>query len=451
MKSGSLILLISFAVQAQNWPHFRGPMAAGTADGTNPPTSWNVEKSTNVLWKTPIPGISVSSPVIWDGTVYTVTSVSSDPKSEFRAGLYGDTEPAKDTSPHTWKLYAVDLKSGKIKWERTLHQGAPKTKRHPKASHSSPSPAVDAKRIICWFGSEGLYAYDHSGKELWKKDLGVIDSGWFFDPDYQWGVASSPILWKDRLYLQVDQQKNSFIASYDAASGKELWKTERDEIPTWGTPAVLEHEGKAQLVTNGTKAVRSYDPLTGKLIWSLKGNSEITCPTPITAGGLIYVVSGYPPIQPIYAVKWTAQGDITLQGEATSNEHIAWSLKRGGSYQPTPLVYGDMLYVCSNSGVLAAYNAKTGERAYQQRIAGKGGAFSASPIAADGRIYLASEDGEVHVVKAGLKYETLASNGVGEVMMGTPALARGLVIIRTMKHLIAVMDQSGPSNAAGGY
>jgi len=444
-------LAAAAALSAQNWPHFRGPMAAGVADGTNPPVSFNVEKGQNVLWKTPIPGISVSSPVVWGDTIFAVTSISADPKSEFRAGLYGDTEPAKDHGPHTWKLYALDLRSGKVKWERTLYEGVPKTKRHPKASHSSPSPAVDGKRVVVWIGSEGLYTFDLAGKPLWKKDLGVIDSGWFFDPDYQWGVASSPILWRDRLFLQVDQQKDSFIAGYDASSGKELWKTAREEIPTWGTPAVLEYEGKAQLVANGTKAIRSYDPMTGKLVWSLRGNSEITCPTPITAGGLIYIAAGYPPIQPIYAVKWSAAGDITLQGDATSNEHIAWSLKRGGSYQPTPLLYGDLLYICSNSGVFSAYNAKTGERLYQQRVAGKGGAFSASPVAADGRIYLASEDGDVHVVKAGPAYETLSSNPVGEVMMGTPALAKGVLLIRTMKHLVAVGETAASPKRAAGY
>lgn len=171
------ILFSAALLNAQIWPQFRGPMAAGAADGANPPLSFNVEKGQNVLWKTPIPGISVSSPVIWQDTVYAVTSISSDPKSEFRAGLYGDTEPAKDHGPHTWKLYALDLRSGKIKWERTLHEGVPKTKRHPKASHSSPSPAVDGKRVVVWIGSEGLYAYDHAGKQLWKKDLSVIDAG----------------------------------------------------------------------------------------------------------------------------------------------------------------------------------------------------------------------------------------------------------------------------------
>jgi outer membrane protein assembly factor BamB len=451
MRRAVICLLGCAAAHAQNWPHFRGDMAGGIADGANPPASFNVEKGTNVLWKTPIPGISVSSPVIWDGTVYAVTSISADPKSEFRAGLYGDTEPAKDNGPHTWKLYAVDLKTGKIEWERTLHEGVPKTKRHPKASQSSASPAVDGKRVIAWFGSEGLHAYDHSGKQLWKKDLGVIDSGWFFDPDYQWGVASSPMIWKDRVFLQVDQQRGSFIACFDAASGKELWRTSRDEIPTWGSPAVLEYGGKAQLVTNGTKAIRSYDPMTGKLLWSLRGNSEITCPTPIAAGGLIYIAAGYPPMQPIYAVKWSASGDITLQGDATSNEHIAWSLKRGGSYQPTPLIYGGLLYVCSNQGVLSAYDGKTGERLYQQRIAGKGGSFSASPIAADGRIYLASEDGEIHVVKAGPKPETLASNQVGEVMMGTPAISRGVLVIRTMKHLVAIAEAPAAARPGAAY
>jgi outer membrane protein assembly factor BamB len=434
--------MLATALCAQNWSGFRGPMGQGVADGMQPPVRWDGEKGTNILWKTPIPGISVSSPVVWGDRVYAVTSISSDPKSEFRSGLYGDTEPAKDNSEHTWKVYSLDLKTGKILWEQTALKGIPKSKRHPKASQSSPSPVTDGKRVIAWFGSEGLFAYDVQGKLLWKKDLGVVDAGWFFDPDYQWGVATSPIIWKDRVILQVDQQKGSFLASFDAATGKEQWRVQRDEIPTWGTPAVLEYEGKAQLVTNGTKGIRSYDPLTGKLIWQYLGkNSEITCPVPVLGAGLIYVTNGYPPAQPILAIKWGATGDITLKEGQETNDGIAWSKMRGGSYQPSPLLYGDLLYLCGNSGILTAYNAKTGERVYQQRIAGKGGAFSASPIASDGKIYLASEDGEVHVVKAGATYETLASNPMGEVMMGTPALAKGVLVVRGMKHIFAVAEK----------
>jgi outer membrane protein assembly factor BamB len=442
MRLPILICTLAAGLSAQNWPGFRGPMGQGVADGMQPPVRWDGEKGTNLLWKTEIPGISVSSPVVWGDRVFAVTSISADPKSEFRSGLYGDTEPAKDNSEHTWKVYSLDLKTGKILWEQTALKGIPKSKRHPKASQSSPSPVTDGKRVIAWFGSEGLFAYDVKGKLLWKKDLGVVDAGWFFDPDYQWGVASSPILWKDRVILQVDQQKGSFLASFDAATGKEQWRVQRDEIPTWGTPAVLEYEGKAQLVTNGTKGIRSYDPLTGKLIWQYLGkNSEITCPVPVLGAGLIYVTNGYPPAQPILAIKWGATGDITLKDGQEANDGIAWSKMRGGSYQPSPLLYGDLLYICSNNGILTAYNAKTGERVYQQRIAGKGGAFSASPIASDGKLYLASEDGEVHVVKAGATYETLASNPMGEVMMGTPAVTKGVLVVRGMKHIFAVAEK----------
>ncbi len=443
MRRAALFLTIAAATAlAQNWPAFRGPMASGISDGLAAPLKWDAEKGTNVAWKTPIAGISVSSPVIWGGKVFLVTSVSSDPKSEFRSGAYGDTEPAKDVSEHTWKLLCLDLKSGRLLWEQVAHKGIPKTKRHPKASQSSPSPAVDGKRVVAWFGSEGLYAYDLNGKPLWKKDLGIIDSGWFFDPDYQWGVASSPILWKDRVYLQADQQKGSFIAAYDAAAGKELWRTGRDEIPTWGTPVVLEHEGKAQLVTNGTKGVRGYDPETGKVLWQYLGkNSEITCPTPVLAHGLIYVVNGYPPAQPILAIRWGATGDITLKEGEETNAGIAWSKMRGGSYQPSPLAYGDFLYICGNNGILSVYDAKTGERKYQQRLGAKSGSFSASPVASDGRIYLSSEDGEVFVVKAGPQYELLATNPVGEVLMGTPALTKGMIVLRGMKSVYAIAEK----------
>jgi len=438
MRTLLVVLGWSAAAVAQNWSGFRGNMGAGVADGMNPPAKWDAVKGENVAWKTEIPGISDSSPIVWGERVFAVTSISSDPKSEFRAGLYGDVAPAKDQSEHTWKLYCLDRKDGKVNWDVVAYKGVPKTKRHPKGSYSSSSPATDGNVVVAYFGSEGLYAYDFSGKLLWKKDLGTVDAGWFFDPDYQWGPASSPQIYKNMLIVQADRQKNSFIAAFDLKTGKELWRTQRDELPSWGTPAVFEQDGKAQLVTNATKKIRSYDPATGKQIWELGPNSEVTATTPVFGEGLIFIANAYPPVSPIYAVKWLATGDITLpQGKDTS-DHIAWSKPRGGPYMPTPLVYGGLLYICSNQGVFTAYDAKTGERVYQQRVAGKGGSYSASPIAADGRIYLASEDGEIHVVKAGRQYETLASNPVGEVMMATPAITKDMIIVRSMKALYGI-------------
>lgn len=439
-KIVSIAALAAASAPAQNWPAFRGPMGSGIGDGANPPVSWNAEKNLNVAWKTPIPGISVSSPVIWGDRVFVVTSISGDPAAGFRHGLYGDVEPDKDQGEQTWKVYGLDLKTGKVLWEQVAAKGVPKNKRHPKSSFSSASPVTDGKRVIAYFGSEGLYAYDMDGKLLWKRDVGVQDAGWFFDPDFEWGAASSPVIYKNLVIIQTDRQKNSWLGAFDAATGKDIWRVERDEIPGWSTPVVVEHGGTAQLVTNSVKRIRSHDPATGKLIWELGGNSEITATTPVSSGGLIFVSNGYPPIQPIYAIKWEAKGDITLKEGAETNEGILWSKKRGGPYLPSPLVYGDLLYLCSNNGVLSAYNSKTGDRVYQERIAGKGGAFSASPVAADGRIYLTSEDGEIHVAKAGPKYEHLASNPMGEVLMATPAITKGMLVVRGMKHVYGISE-----------
>jgi outer membrane protein assembly factor BamB len=346
-------------------------------------------------------------------------------------------EPVKDDPKHIWKVYALDKKTGKVLWERTAYEGIPKVKRHPKSTHADSTPATDGKHVIALFGSHGLYAYDLNGKLLWKQDLGVLDAGWFYDPDYQWEYGASPIIYKNMVIVQADIQKNSFIAAYDIKTGKQLWMTPREEIPSWSTPTVYEGKTRAELVTNGTKAIRGYDPVTGKELWRLGPNSEVATPTPIFAHDLIYVTTGYRVIQPIYVIKPGATGDISLKEGKESSDFIAWSKKRGGPYMPTPVIYGDLLYIVSNQGVLTAYQAKTGERVYQERLGGKGGAFTASAVASDGKIYLSSEDGEVFVVKAGPKYELLATNPVGQVMMATPAISDGLVIVRGIHDVFA--------------
>lgn len=441
MKQATLSLLflcsISFAAHAQNWPQFRGPGAAGVVEGRTSAVSWNAEKSTNIRWKTAIPGLAHSSPVVWGNKIFVSTAVSSAAKDETRFGLYGDVAPVKDDPKHTWKVFALDKQSGKVLWERTAYEGLPKVKRHPKSTHADSTPVTNGKYLVVLFGSEGLYAYDLNGKLLWKQDLGVLDSGWFYDADYQWEHGSSPIIYKDLVIIQADVQKDSFIAAYNLKNGKLAWKTPREEISSWGTPTIYEGKTRAELIANGSRAIRGYDPATGKELWRLSPNSEVTTPTPFVAHDLIFVTSGYAPIQPIYAIKPGANGDISLKDGKESNDFIAWSKQRGGPYMPTPVVYGDLLYTCSNQGVLTAYNAKTGERVYQERLGGKGGAFTASPVASDGKIYLSSEDGDIFVVKAGPKYELLATNPVGQVMMATPAISDGLVIVRGVSHLFA--------------
>jgi outer membrane protein assembly factor BamB len=433
---------------AQNWPQFRGPLATGVVEGDATPTVWNAGKSENLQWKTAIPGLSHASPVVWGNKVFVVTAVNSNPKDETRFGLFGDVDPVKDDPKHTWKIYALDKKTGKILWERVAYEGIPKVKRHPKSSHAASTPVTDGKSLVVLFGSEGLYSYDLNGKLLWKQDLGVLDAGWFYDADYQWEYGSSPIIYKNLVIVQADIQKNPFLAAYDLKTGKQVWKTNRDEIPSWGTPTVYEGKTRAEIITNGSRAIRGYDPADGKELWRLTPNSEVTTPTPFVANDLIFVTSGYRPIQPIYAIKPGATGDISLKDDKESNEFIAWSKKRGGPYMPTPLVYGDLLYALSNQGVLSAYNTKTGERLYQERLGGKGGAFTASLVASNDKIYCSSEDGDIFVVKAGPKYELLATNPVGEVMMATPAISDGLVIVRGLNHLFAFGETKSKTSAA---
>jgi outer membrane protein assembly factor BamB len=433
----TLNLTLACAGADGNWPQFRGPSGSGLGDGANPPVQWDVAKGTNIVWTSEVPGLAVSSPVVWGGRIFATTAISSDPNQKWRTGLYGDTDSAPDRSSHQWKVLAFDKKTGKMLWEQSAHQGIPKTRRHPKSSQASPSPVTDGKVVVAYFGSEGLYAYSVEGKLLWKKDLGLQNAGWFFDPDSEWGAASSPVIYKNSVIVQCDRQKDSFIAAFDLKDGKELWRTARAEIPAWGTPTIATAEGRSEMVTNGTKAIRGYDPDTGKELWTLGPNSEITCTTPVFGHGLIFVTAGYPPVQPIYAIKMGSKGDLTLKDGKESSDAIAWSKKTGGSYLPSPIIYGDHLYLVNNNGVLTAYEAKTGNRAYQQRV-GPGGTFTASPIAAAGKLYISTEEGDVYVVKAGPQFELLAKNSVSEPVLATPALTGDLLIVRGARHLFAI-------------
>jgi outer membrane protein assembly factor BamB len=419
------------------WPSFRGPNASGNADGQGAPVEWDVKAGKNLKWRTEIPGFTNSSPLVWGDRVYAITAISSASDKTFKTGLYGDTAPVNDLSEHTWKIYALDAKSGAIAWEREIYTGLPKVKRHTKSSQANSTPVTDGRRIVNVFGSIGLLvAHDMDGSELWRKDIGVVDSGWFFDPTHQWGHSSSPIIYDSTVILQVDQQKQSYIAAYDLATGREVWKTMReDEIPTWATPSIAKGPKGDEIVTNGTK-VRGYDARTGELLWTLGPNSEITVGTPVVDGGLAFITGGYPPVRTIYAVKLGSRGDLSLPKDVTTSDAIQWS-NNEGTYIPSPIVYRGMLYMFNNNGILTAFNAETGERVMRARVGG-GGSFSGSPVAADGRLYFASEDGDVFVVKAGAPYVEIAKNPVGEVIMSTPAISNGTMYIRTLGGVVAI-------------
>lgn len=420
-----------------NWPSFRGVNAAGVADGQLPPTHWDAAKGQNVRWKTPIPGLGHSCPVIWGERVFLTTAVSAADKASLKTGLYGNVDSAIDSSPHTFHVLCLDKTTGKIQWDQIAHKGVPKVKRHTKATHANSTCATDGTHVVACFGSEGLFCYDVAGRPLWKQELGVLESAWFYDPDYQWGYGSSPIIYQNLAIVQCDAGKNSFIAAFDVKTGQRVWTTPRDEVPSWGTPTVLEFKTGPELVTNATKFVRGYDPLTGKELWRLGRNSEISVPTPIAAHGLIYVTSGYRLPRPIYAIRPGARGDITLPKGETASAAIAWSTDKGGTYMPTPIAYREHLYTCSNDGVVTCYDAKSGKRIWWERLGSDAG-FTASPVAADGRLYFTSEDGLTYVLNAGPEFVLLATNALGDPCLATPAIADGMILVRSQNFLFAL-------------
>jgi outer membrane protein assembly factor BamB len=422
-----------------SWPSFRGPQASGIAEKQNLPDRWNVKTGENILWKTPLPGLAHSSPVVWGNKIFVTSAVSSDPKASFRPGLYGDGDASRDRSVHRWMIYAIDKRSGRISWERVAHTGEPREKRHIKSTYANSTPATDGRIVVTWFGSEGVYAYDVSGRLLWQVDLGRLDLGAYDIPTYEWGPASSPIIWNNLVILQCDTQTDSFLLALDAATGKTVWKTDRDELPSWGTPTVATTAtGRAVLVANASNFIRGYDPTTGKELWRLGGSSKITAPTPIFGEDLFVVVSGRGPERPIFVVRPNAQGDLTLADGKTASEAILWSKTGRGSYMPTPLIYNGILYVLANNGLFDAYNLKTGAEIYRQRLPTVGSGFSASPVAADGKIYLSNEDGEMLVIAAGEKFNHLGTNSIGELLMATPALSDGVMYVRSSTNLFAI-------------
>jgi outer membrane protein assembly factor BamB len=421
-----------------NWPSFRGFEASGVAEKQNLPDTWNAKSGENILWRTPLPGLAHSSPVVWGNKIFVTSAVSSDPKATFRPGLYGDGDASKDRSVHRWMIYAIDKRSGKITWERVAHQGEPVEKRHIKSTYANSSPATDGRIVVAWFGSQGVFAYDVNGKFLWKVDLGRVDLGAYDIPTYEWGPASSPIIWNGLVILQCDTQTDSFLLALDAATGKTVWKTERDELPSWGTPTIATTANGPVLVANASNFIRGYDPKTGKELWRLGGSSKITAPTPIYGEGLFVVASGRGPERPIFVVRPDARGDLTLADGKTASEAIVWSRTGRGSYMPTPLIYNGALYVLANNGTFDAYDLKSGNELYRQRLATVGSGFSASPVAADGKIYLSNEDGEILVVAAGEKFNLLATNSMGELLMATPALSDGVMYVRSSASLFAI-------------
>jgi outer membrane protein assembly factor BamB len=421
-----------------DWPSFRGIRGAGVADGFRTPATWNVPAKQGLRWQTAIPGLGHSSPIVWGSRICVTTAISGSPDAGIKIGIYGDVTSIVDDTPHVWKLICADKRSGTIAIDRTLHTGVPIVKRHLKSTHANSTLATDGTAIVAMLGSEGLYALEMDGRLRWKKDLGVLDSGFFRMPEAQWEFASSPVIHEGVVIIQADVQKGSFLAAFDLATGKELWRTPRSDVPTWSTPTIHEVNGAAQVIVNGWHHTGAYDFKTGREIWKLDGGGDIPVPVPVVGHGLIYITNAHGSMAPVYAIRETAKGDISLGAGETTNAHVAWSALRDGAYLISPVLYDGLLYVSKTNGVVNVFDAKSGERVYQQRLGTGATGFTASLVAADGKIYATSEEGDVFVFKAGRTFELLSTNPLGDVGMATPAISEGTLYFRTQRFLIAI-------------
>ena len=438
--AASIILLLTLGLPAlaQDWPSFRGPAGSGVADGQDLPVEFSAEDDHSILWKTPVPGLAHSSPIVSGDRIYLTTVVQLDGSPEIKIGRVSGGLLADDSIfRHNWLLYALDRASGEILWEKVVAEGVPRTKRHIKSTHASSTPVTNGKYVVTLLDSEGLFCYGRDGELQWSKDLGLIDAGYVAEPSLQWGPASSPVIYRNQVIVQVDHNGQSFLASYELESGAEVWKVERDEKPAWSTPVIYIGE-RDELITNSANFFYGYNPSTGREYWRYSNeDNQVIIPSPVLAGDSVILTGGASRYtRPITALKLGS-----VSGQQASQElpesRLLWRVERSSPYTPTPLAYRGLLYVITDHGILSTYALESGKRIYRTRVQ-VGANFSASPVASDGKIYFASEDGDVYVVRAGREYELLATNPIGEILMATPAISDSTLFIRGRNHLYAI-------------
>jgi outer membrane protein assembly factor BamB len=451
------------------WPQFRGPSGAGIFEGKLP-TTWSAKD--NVAWSVDVKGRGWSSPVAWNTTVFVTSAISPGAFKAPSTGIFGndyvaelmkqglsedevnkrvisrDIELTSETGEIRYMVYAFDANSGKLKWEREAHKGAPFGGRHRKNTYASETPATDGERLYVYFGNVGLFAYSLDGKLLWTTR---------FDPQpmyLDFGTAASPVVHDGRVFVVHDNEGKSFVAAVDAKTGKHLWQMERDikapQVSGWSSPFIWAAEStesadrkrnqRTELIVIGRQHAVSYDPVTGKELWRMRGLTGQSTPTPVASDGLLFLATGSQgeSNRPVFAVRPGATGDISLAKGEESNAFVAWVHPRASAYTSSPLVYRGRMYVVNDNGILTVFDAQTGKEIYKARAGGSGNTFSASPWAADGKIYLLSEDGHTFVIEAGDKYVELSKNSMDEMSFASPALAANTIFLRTQTKLYRI-------------
>jgi hypothetical protein len=440
------VLGIAVASADDEWPRFRGSNGGVAADHPSLPDQWGPAQ--NIVWKIDVPGRSWSSPVVWGDHVFVTTAINTLetesllPVASYVSRSNGGTMTFMDVStpsaPHRWVLYDVDLKTGRIRWERVAHTGVPSKSRHLKNSYAAETPVTDGERVYVYFGDVGLFAYDMDGKLLWSRPMDALEMQTGF------GHAASPVVDDSRVYIVNDNEEQSFIAAYDKRTGVQVWRVDRKEASNWTTPLVWKNDLRTEIITAATGGVRSYD-VNGKLLWQFTGMSTFAVPSPLASGGLLYVMSGYTAsaLRPAYAIRAGATGDISLKPDQTSNEYIVWADRTLGTFHPSPLVYRGCYYILHDRGFLTCNDPGTGKPIYpRQRISNDTATFTASPWAYNGKVFALSEDGDTFVFQSGPEFKVLGKNSLNEMALATPAVAGGSLVIRTASKLYRISTSS---------
>jgi outer membrane protein assembly factor BamB len=441
MKSalaGLLFVTLAWGVvqSDSNWPYWRGPAADGMAVG-DAPLHWS--DTQNVKWKADIPGRGSSSPVIWGDQIFVTTAVKTGPDAKPEPAAASAPTPAPKmqlTTPgpqaeHKFEVLCLDRKTGKILWERTATTAVPHEGYHPTyGSFASNSPVTDGNHVYAFFGSRGMYCYDMQGNLVWKKDFGIQ-----MRMRMAFGEGMAPVLSGDRLILVFDHDGDSFIAVLDKNTGKEIWRVSRDEKSNWAAPLVVDFKGQKQIIVSAPNKVRSYDFDSGKVIWECAGLGVNTIPHPVRQDDMVFVMSGY--MNPnLMAIRLGREGNLT------GTDAIVWSQTKGNSYTSSPVILDNKLYVLTDTGMVSCYNARTGEPYYHQTRLPKSYSFKSSPVGANGKLYLASENEDVVVLRMGEKFEVLATNTMtDEMFIATPAIVGGEIFLRGKNKLYCISEK----------
>ncbi|MEX2310455.1 MAG: PQQ-binding-like beta-propeller repeat protein [Pirellulales bacterium] len=437
-------LLFMAPVLAENWSQFRGANANGIAQDVKLPLDWAGDK--HIAWKISLPGIGWSQPIVWGDKIFLTTAVSDDqakPNAKNRGPGLGSFARFFSSSRfglpppnvvYRWKVLCLDAATGQVLWEQVAHEGRPTMHIHANNTYASETPVTDGERLIAYFGMTGVYCYDFSGKLLWSKDLGA------YATQFGWGTGSSPALLGDFVYIQCDNDESSFLAALDKKTGEVAWRVERDEKSNWSTPYIWRNKLRTELIAAGGNQMRSYDPKTGELLWSMKGSGR-TATTPVADEELLYVdsydrLTGGSGV--FAAIRPGASGDISLNTNETSSSHVAWSARLNGYRVASPLLSRGCLYTLEqHGGIVRCHDAKTGQEHYRKRLPAAAG-FTASPFANSGMVYLVDENCLTTVIEAGPELRVVATNDLDEMCWASPAIAGPHLLLRTVDHLFCI-------------